>query len=315
MNNLVNAIMPLVIVIGSFFLLFAMIKYEGARPYLGIVFSIVIIVSGVYSGMTMYNYYTARSTVNGTMNESVQPYDNLDIFNHSLIDPVFYKSGDNYYLSQVYNKHEEFDGTDKNYTMFINNSPCETTLTAAGRIYAKTSLVILSVDGNDMQSFDFKINVTFFGTEKILFEIDTNATDSNINYLNQYVLVSGINIRIVENAYPYSSSQSYNNTFAVKFYYTNAGEGDNYTYLTTINTGYFGYLPSNWYSQLSSVVPEGYFATYYLDPECSNLVSPGNYIITEDISIYMIIAEEDNVIGGVLPPEGYYEEFYPTSEV
>lgn len=201
--SLISAIIPLVIIVGCFFLLYGMIKYESARPYLAIVFCIALLGSGVYSSMVCYDYYTSKSETRGEMSIS-DPYENFNIYDLTVEDISFYQAENgSFYLNKTYNKHFDFDGTNKNYIMLVNNQPCDVTYSTAGQIQGKTTLYVKDTNGNHITSFDLSFLFTFYGNEKTTLNITTNATIENINILNQYCQINGLSIRILNNAYNY----------------------------------------------------------------------------------------------------------------
>ena len=199
--DFINAIIPLVVVIGLFLLLYAMIRYESARPYLVLVFCLVTIASGVYSTMTAVDYYTAVSETRGSF-EEVDPYADFNVYDLEIEGISFYKDQETgtYYLQKTYNTTVEFDGTNENFVTLVNNRPCYTTQSNAGQLNAQTQFYVKDVDGEYMTTIDMTVHFTFYADE-IQLSISTNATDDNIHLLNQYCQINGLHIQILDDIY------------------------------------------------------------------------------------------------------------------
>ena len=199
--DIVNAIIPLVVVIGLFLLLYAMIRYESARPYLVLVFCLVTIASGVYSTMTAVDYYSAVSETRGSF-EEVDPYADFNVYDLEVEGVAFHKDQETgtYYLQKTYNTTVEFDGTNENFVTLVNNRPCYQTMSNAGQLNAQTQFYVKDVDGQYMTTIDLTVYFTFYADE-IQLSIITNATDSNIHLLNQYCQINGLHIQILDDIY------------------------------------------------------------------------------------------------------------------
>ena len=199
--DIVSALIPLIVVAGIFLLLFALIRYESARPYLIVAFCLVTIASGVYSTMTAVDYYSAVSETRGSF-EEVDPYADFNIYNVEIEGIAFHKDEETgtYYLNKSYNTIVEFDGTNENFVTLVNNRPCYQTMSNAGQLYAKTQFYVKDVDGQYMTSIDMQINITFYSNE-IKLVISTSATDENIHLLQQYCQINGLHIQILDDIY------------------------------------------------------------------------------------------------------------------
>ena len=76
---ILNALMPLIIVVVVTLLVYAMIKYKS--PLIYGLFAVVIAFGGVYSSFVCYEYYTQKSETRGSLAE-VDPYEDFDIYNN-----------------------------------------------------------------------------------------------------------------------------------------------------------------------------------------------------------------------------------------
>lgn len=199
--DIVNAIIPLVVIIGLFLLLYALIRYESARPYLVVVFCLVTIASGVYSTITAVDYYSAVSETRGSF-EEVDPYADFNVYDLEVEGIAFNKDKETgtYYLQKTYNTHIEFNGTNENFVTLVNNRPCYATQSNAGQLNAKTQFYVKDVDGQFMTSIDMTVHFTFYANE-IQLLISTNATDDNIHLLQQYCQINGLHIQILDDIY------------------------------------------------------------------------------------------------------------------
>ncbi len=199
--SIINALIPLVVIIGVFALFIVMLKYENARPFLAIVVVLITIIAGVYSTITLVEYYSATSQTRGSMTE-YDPYEDFDIYDQKLENIAFHKNEETgaYYLEQTYNTPITFNGTNKEFVTVINNKPCYSTTSTAGKLHADTEFYVKNVDGDFMTNIDIDLDITFYAN-KIVLKITTNATDDNITLLNQYTQINGLRIQILDNIY------------------------------------------------------------------------------------------------------------------
>ncbi len=207
---MLNSILILVIIILIGVAFIMMIKYK-QNTILVLSLGFLILLSGVYSSFTAYDYYTTYSNVYGSPKEH-DPYENFNFFEYNLKNFSWYResisddSGNKistrYYYETEYRTSIEFDGEENKYVVLINNKPCVTSSTY-GRLNGEQNLSFYNVDGEFDTKINLKVDFTFY-MSKIELKINTNATEDNIGYLNEYFMVNGLKLRILQDP-PYSS--------------------------------------------------------------------------------------------------------------
>lgn len=179
---------------------YSLIKYENARPYVIAIFCLVWFGGGVFSAYTMIDYYSrVRNQTYGEL-QDYDPYEDFNFFEYNLSTINFYPKEDGtYYFEQEYSTSIEFEGNNQ-YTLLLNNSPCNKTTSSYGRLMGQTTLYFYDVDNLEEANINLDITLTFYSSS-LKISIDTNANDSNIGFLREYTYCNGFNLRIIENVY------------------------------------------------------------------------------------------------------------------
>lgn len=196
-----ETIIIIAIIIAVALLLVAIVKYPHAKTYAVVLFCIVWTFGGAYCGFTCINYYQKESTTIGDI-EIHDPYEDFNVFEYNLGNIVFYQEEDGTYsYNTTYKVSYEFDGTDKDYEILINNTPCYNTVSTAGQIQGDSNLIFYDVEGQFINSIEIDVSLIFY-TSHIDMTVDTNATKNNIGLLQEYVAINGFEIRIIEPEIP-----------------------------------------------------------------------------------------------------------------
>ena len=181
--------------------IYAMVKYENARPYVAGIFLLAWFGGGIYSAFTMVNYYTSvRNQTYGEIKE-YDPYEDFNFFEYNLTDLTFYQDEEgNYLFSKTYDTTIEFNGSNNTYTLLLNNTPCTSTSASYGRLRGDTVLYFYDFDNTELANINLYITFTFYASNFNI-EVNTDATDDNIGLLREYVLCNGFNLRIINSVY------------------------------------------------------------------------------------------------------------------
>lgn len=193
-------LIELAVIVGIVAIIITMIKYENGRPFLVAFLLLAWGGLGCYSGFTMYRYYNRVSQVRGHL-EEYDPYKDFDFYHFNVTDFSLLEDEETnlMYYEKNYNTTLVFDGTDKNYTLLVNNSPCSVTMANKGRLYGETSKKFEDVDGQAINQIDLTINFTFYSSYIVL-KVETTATVENVGLLYNYYDINGFELRIIENA-------------------------------------------------------------------------------------------------------------------
>jgi hypothetical protein len=182
--------------------LYAMVKYENARPFLVGGLALAWFFVGVYSSFTAWQYYSTVSKTYGTLEEH-DLYEDFNFYEYDILDFALEKNDDgNYFYTKTYATSIEFDGTDKSYTLLINNKPCDKTSSNYGKLYGHTVLHFDDVDGSYKCGIEVDVTFTFYSSS-IKLDIYTTATDDNAGLLVEYFKINGFNLRILNEVYSY----------------------------------------------------------------------------------------------------------------
>ena len=181
--------------------LVALFKHKSIHPVLIFLFCMAWTFFGVYCGFTCYHYYADKSFTVGAPIVA-DPYEDFNFHEYNVGKSIaWYASTDGgYEYTVTYRTSIEFDGTQNQYEILINNTPCDETSSAYGKLQGKARMLFYSVD-NKLDTFiDLTINFTFYAS-KIELNITTSADKDNLPYLEEYTAINGFNIRIIEKIY------------------------------------------------------------------------------------------------------------------
>lgn len=187
-------------------ILYALIRYEHARPYLTGLICLVMFVSGVYSVFTAWDYYNTHSSVVGEL-EIHDPYEDFNFYEHDLEGFALLREQETdeegnvlstkFYYETNYATSIDFNGTENAYTLLINNKPCDTTMSNYGKLYGTTTVHFDDVDGTEKEVIELDFDFTFYSSN-ILLRIETDATQDNASMLEEYFKINGFNLRLIE---------------------------------------------------------------------------------------------------------------------
>lgn len=199
-GDITQFLIELAVIVGIVAIIITMIKYENGRPFLIAFLLLAWGGLGCYSGFTMYKYYNTVSQVRGHL-EEYDPYKDFDYYKYNITDLGLVKNDetDLMYYEKDYNTHIAFDGTNKNYTLLLNDSPCSITMSNKGRLHGETAIIFEDVDGQAIDQIDLTINFTFYSSYIVL-KVETTATVENVGLLYNYYDINGFELRIIENA-------------------------------------------------------------------------------------------------------------------
>lgn len=181
-------------------ILYALIKYDNARPILIVLLCIGWLGLGTYSGVTLYKYTNTQNQVIGepTIHD---PYENFNFYEYNLSNIVWYQTEDGYQYEEEYKTTNiDFDGTTNTYELLVNNTPCNKTTSTSARLHGEFIKQFRDFDGNIADIISFNIDFTF-SKSSIILNISNNATPDNIGLVTEYIDVEGFNLRIINSVY------------------------------------------------------------------------------------------------------------------
>lgn len=149
---------------------------------------------------------------------SFDHYDLYEDFNVFEIEEnlVFYNEDGTYKFSKTYPIKVDFNGSDNEYNLFVNNKPCDTIKSTAGSLYGIYGLSFYDINNQYICDFDLQIRYTFYASNFEL-SIETTCNSDELKYLNEYLNVNGFNLRIIEKVY-YIAEEDVLSKVYVSFY-------------------------------------------------------------------------------------------------
>lgn len=157
---------------------------------------LIIIVVGAFCAVDTVKYLTASSKTFGDY--KYVPSNYIEFFEEDMQSLALEDAdGDGYYTYSKKIRHIDFDGTQKNYELLVNDVICYSNEVNAGAIKAVLKLDFKTVENTINGSCTVNITVAFYesGTQiTIGVQDDNNAL---INFEN-YVANSGFTLKVVE---------------------------------------------------------------------------------------------------------------------
>lgn len=190
-------LVAIIVVVGL--VIYGLARSETNGKYILYIAGFCLICAGAYSTFTAIDYYSKQSTVYGTLEEH-DPYEDFNFFEYEIEGVAWYYDTDTetYYYSVDYATTAEFEGK-TGYTLLLNNSPCDTQ-SANGKLQGVLQLNFYDVDGTYITDITITTTMTFYSSS-LKIKVDTTATNENISYLEEYIAVNGLSLRIIDKSY------------------------------------------------------------------------------------------------------------------
>lgn len=198
-DKMLNTVITVAVIVMIGLFCIALLKKE-ARPIAAIVLCVVWTFGGVFSFFKAVDYYGKER--NQTYGEVVihDPYENFNYYEYELPTIAFDKDKEgDYSYSITYSTTLKFDGDKADYTLLLNNRPCET-MSASARLLGYSNILFYGIDGEIISQIQLDIFFVFT-TSNIELTVWSDATDDNIGLLEEYVSVFGFKLRIIETVY------------------------------------------------------------------------------------------------------------------
>lgn len=204
-SGILTTLLVVAVVIGLVIIMASLVRSDkGINVFVGLL-CLIWTFTGVYSGFTAYDYFTKYSAMYGTIEEH-DPYEDFNFYEYGLSKTIGWSydaENERYYYQTTYATSIEFNGNENNYSLLINNRPCDYTTSAYGKLYGAQNIYFNDIDGTYKSTINLQVSFTFYAS-KIMLRIDTSATNENIGLLDEYILVNGLDLRIIKQIYnPY----------------------------------------------------------------------------------------------------------------
>jgi len=166
---------------------------------------LVLMLLGVYSGITMWQKIHAESYINGSINITNEfyfesfTYDN-SLFGNAVVFPPTtpYDTPDTIYAWQSENLPTvpTFNGTEKQYQIEVNGYRIFGATVNAGGVIIRTNIDFYDTENNLLCSAYYDLSVRFLSNRTEL-EIRTKG-QQNANFIEQFFADNGLRIKIKE---------------------------------------------------------------------------------------------------------------------
>lgn len=191
-NILIYGLIALVVI----FCLVLLLKFKPTRKFTLYALSIIIIFSGGFCSYLTYDILNTHSQEIGHAYhiEYVEDYTIISEFQYGYID---FESEDNINYKNISSyKAQEFNGTDKDYVVLINNLPADYNEVLPGKVLATINLNFYDVNGNVTATIKIDINIEYLSKETSV-KINAQNKNNSISYLSTYMEINGVDIKVI----------------------------------------------------------------------------------------------------------------------
>ena len=189
-NKTIELMSSIAIIIVIGIVLVAFIKSSNAKFFVGVFLFIVLLVSGIYSGLQLHTYYSAEGGIYGVITGVFNPNEVkvVNSIEYSFENIELTQLHDDTYNAEILLKDVvSFDGT-KNYGVFINNAPCDFVQYSSFGEYliAKYEYCFLDNSFEDILTDTLEFKFAFY-TNSTYLSITTNGGVNAVKYWNYYM--------------------------------------------------------------------------------------------------------------------------------
>lgn len=157
----------------------------------------VLIIAGFFCGMNMFNVWSRTSSVEGspTTIETENDYSIVAKFDCGMLA---LETDDNQnYSGGLSFGAIDFDGTEKEYILLINDNLISDVSFEAGKVDATYTLNFYNTSGESVSTLNLNIDIEFYDSNTVLTFNMTNESNSYA-YFQQYLNYNGLIIKICE---------------------------------------------------------------------------------------------------------------------
>ncbi|MGD9581336.1 MAG: hypothetical protein AB7V50_08175 [Vampirovibrionia bacterium] len=160
------------------------------------IIGLVFIITGIFSGISLFTELRAESYVNGSIDITNQF--SMSQFEYAATSLTFYHelydTTNTYWYEIDLLKVDEFNGAENTYQVFLNNYLLIETAVLPGAIESNFAIDFYNTSGNITASSTLSLNIQFLSNKSVL-RLETIGTD-NAAYLSQYFTDNGIKIEV-----------------------------------------------------------------------------------------------------------------------
>lgn len=158
----------------------------------------IFIAVGTFCGISLFREVKATSYINGSIDitnkfsqESFSYYNTSLVFYHDIYDET-----DTYIFEKDLLKVEDFNGTDKEYKVVLNNYVLTDCDIKAGSIFSTISMDFYNTDGEIVCPATMQLSIKFLSNKTQL--TLTTKGQKNSSFFEQYFKDNGIRLQVLE---------------------------------------------------------------------------------------------------------------------
>ena len=157
----------------------------------------LLIILGTFSLIRLVDIWTRTSSVVGSPT-TIEIQNNYELVcKYDLSTMIFETEDYQMYTSNNSYAHLDFDGTDGNYKLLINDKLLSDVTVHAGKIEADYSRNFYDFDKSIITTVDLNIVVYFYNDETLI-TVQTKNVNNSQAYLMQYMATDGFILKVVK---------------------------------------------------------------------------------------------------------------------
>ncbi len=252
--------------------------------------------------------------ISNQKNDTIGTLGNFDYYSDFDIctletNPVFYYSEElgEYQFISNYNTAINFDGTNNQYSLLVNDKPCSVIKSTAGKLYGEYNLSFNDLENNEISNLILKIEYKFY-VSHIELSITANLTEDQLKLLNEYFDANSCELRIIENVY-YGGNEEELSKVYVNFF-------DNESNLiATYPTAYNSTLSIDFNELLDNVSDtETKYVVGWAEDGAVNAIDFTTYQFTKNVNLFAFYKDK-KVVNYVVDSEILLTEYYKPGEI
>ena len=165
-------------------------------------FCLVIICIGIYSGLMLYENNQKVSAIIGSYQQENSSRPDDVTFTYSLGTNDFKAKDEGlttYYLEHEFGAVQDFDATEHDYLIKVNNGLCqEMDNSAPGQVKGVYTAIFLNPDGTVAMEDELEVKVEFYLNQKTVLTITTDGGSEAVSFWAQYISNFGMMFQVVE---------------------------------------------------------------------------------------------------------------------
>ncbi len=161
---------------------------------------LAIICYGIYSGLMLVENNQKVSQIIGSyknlssISEDIQSTYSLRANDFKAVDDSLIE----FSLTREFAAEKEFDGTDKEYLILVNDGLCQDVTSNKGQVQGIYSGIFLNPDGSVAMEDSLTVTIEYYLNQKTVLTITTHGGSEAVSFWAQYISKFGMMLQVVE---------------------------------------------------------------------------------------------------------------------